>query len=231
MCWAWNDGNGCRCTRYAIEQEQEWKRAKSQVFPMLVAAGADLNAQTTEGETPLMTAVLHKYPMMLHLLLKEGASVDCSFKQEVAPLYCRNAFELALAVNFPEAVRILFNAGAEDTVLDHLDVAEEFHRIARNDEEEEAVEELYDDDEMQWYLDQKERRNESAKYLEQLIQQLKFERPRRLKMLCRKTIRTCLGQRIQKDIRQTGLPDPLIDYVLMKADLKEPGAFISGGKT
>ncbi len=229
MCWAWNDGNGCRCTRYAIEQEQEWKRAKSQVFPMLVPAGADLNAQTTEGETPLMTAVLHKYPMMLHLLLKEGASVNCKFREEVAPLYCRSAFELALAVNSPETAILLFNAGAEVSVLDHLELAEEFHTLERKyEEQEEEVEELYDEEEMYYYLIQKEREIQSEKYLKQLMRQLKSERPRSLKILCRKTIRTSLGQRIQKNIHKTGLPDPLIDYVLMKADLKEPETFISG---
>ncbi len=194
---------------------------------MLLAAGADLNAQTVEGETPLMTSVLYTYPMMFHLLIKEGASVDCSFKPEVAPLYCRTAFELAIALNFPEAVRILFDAGAQDNVLDHLEMAEEFYQLERDDGE------IY----MPYYAWDLRIHNEShnrrlnKEHLKQMIAQLISERPRSLKILCRKTIQTCLGQRIQKNIHKTGLPDPLIDYVLMKADLKEPQAFIWDGMT
>ncbi len=180
------------------------EESKSELLPMLLAAGAYLNAQTIEGETPLMTAVLYKYPMMFHLLIKEGASVDCQFKHKVAPLYCRTVFELALAVNFPEAVRILFDAGAKDTVLDHLENATDINETLQEEDCEE---------------------------LKQLIEQLKTERPRRLKILCRKTIRTALGPRIQGDVDKTGLPPALIDYVLMKADLKEAQDFIYDGMT
>ncbi len=162
---------------------------------MLLAAGADLNALTTEGETPLMTAVIYKYPMMLQLLIKEGASVDCQFKPEVAPLYCRSAFELAIAINFPEAVRLLFNAGAGDNVLDNLDLAEDIKNTLGEED------------------------NEGE--LKQIIEKIRSERPRRLKILCRKVLRDLLGQKIQENIRKTGLQDTLIDFVLMIAELDD----------
>ncbi len=181
------------------------EESKCQLLAMLLQAGADLNAQTIEGETPLMTAVLYKYPMMFHLLMREGASVDCRFKPEVAPLYCRTVFELALALNFPEAIRILFDAGAHDSVLDHLEFVEEINRT------------LHDED--------------TEGHLRQLIEQIQSERPRGLKILCRKIIRSSLGQKIQENIVATGLPNVLIDYVLMKAELKEGKDFIYGGMT
>ncbi len=181
------------------------EESKCEILTMLLQAGADLNAQTTEGETPLMTAVLYKYPMMLHLLLKEGASLDCRLKPEVAPLYCRTAFELALAINFPEAVRILFDAGAHDTVLDKLEVAEDI-KDTLNEERD-------------------------GGQLKQIVDQIQSERPRRLKILCRKTIRNSLGCKLQENISKTGLPNALIDYVLMKSDLKEGKDFIYDGMT
>ncbi len=181
------------------------EESKCELLPMLLQAGADLNAQTTEGETPLMTAILYKYPMMLHLIIKEGASLDCRLKPEVAPLYCRTAFELALAINFPEAVRILFDAGAEDNVLDNLEVAEDIK---------DALNEEHD-----------------GGQLKQIVDQIQSERPRRLKILCRKTIRTSLGHKLQENVSKTGLPNALIDYVLMKAELKEGNDFIYDGMT
>ncbi len=169
---------------------------------MLLQAGADLNAQTIQGETPLMTSVLYRYPMMFHLLMREGASIDCQFGQEDAPLHCRTLFELALAINFPEAVQILFNAGVEDKILDHLEEAQDIQNTLNNDND--------------------------AGELKQIIQEIQNERPRRLKILCRKTIRDVLGHKIQANIRKTGLPQVLIDYVLMVKELKEAEEFIYG---
>ena len=178
------------------------EEAKRDILPILLAAGADLNAQTIEGETPLMTSVLYKYPMMFHLLMKEGATIQCQFKPEVAPLYCRTVFELALFINFPEAVRILFNAGVDNSVLDHLEQAENI-QITLNEDEDEGE-------------------------LKQVIEEIQSERPRRLKILCRKTIRDALGHKIQENITKTGLPQVLSDYVLMVKELKEAEEFIYG---
>ncbi len=52
------------------------------------------------------------------------------------------------------------------------------------------------------------------------IQMLQEQRPRKLKMLCRKVIRTVLGCNIQRDISGTGLPRTLQNYVLMTEQLR-----------
>ncbi len=95
-----------------------------QIFKLLLRAGADINAQTVDGETPLMTATLAQYSMFIHMLLWEGASVECKLKSQVALPYCRNVLELALATNNVDSVRLLFEAGAQDIVLDHLNEIE-----------------------------------------------------------------------------------------------------------
>ncbi len=99
--------------------------SKVQIFRLLVQARADLNAETVDGETPLLTATLAQYSMFIHMLLKEGAGVKCKLKPQVAPPYCRNVFELALVAANVDAARLYFEAGADDTLLDHLDFISE----------------------------------------------------------------------------------------------------------
>ncbi len=174
---------------------------KLQILPMLLAAGADLNAKTIEGETPLMTAVLYKYPMMFHLLLREGASLEGQLKSEGVLPSCSDILSLALAVNNTMAARILFNAGAEDGILGN---AEE-----------------------NWCIMNALEKDDRSGKLRELIEDLRAQRPRTLMILSRKVIRTILGSNIQRDACKLGLPQRMCSYVLMVGEVKEGKDFLT----
>ena len=174
---------------------------KLQILPMLLQAGADLNAQTIEGETPLMTAVLYKYPMMFHLLMREGASLEGHLKSEGIPPGCNSVFSLALAVNNVMAARILFNAGADDDILAHI--------------------------ENNWGINTALEKDDRNGKLKELIEELKSRRPRTLIIQSRKVIRAILGSNIQRDVSKLGLPIRMCSYVLMEGEVKEGTDFLT----
>ena len=168
---------------------------------MLKNAGADLNARTVNGETPLMTAILCGYSNMVKLLLSEGASIDDKLNPEVAPPYCDTILGMALACQSFESARILFDAGACDVVLDYLNEVETV--INRWRKHGELTSQAFAD----------------------YTAQLKAERPRRLVVMARKVIRSHLGTNIKRDIELTGLPPSIQDFVLMKEQLISPPDF------
>ena len=153
-------------------------------------SGADINAESMEGETPVMTATMWHYNPMLHMLLREGASIDRQLSSQVATLYCCNVFELALAVHNFHAARLLFYAGAKDTILDHIEEVQ----ILR-----EALE-----------------CNNGEDTLQALIKELKSQRPRSLKIMSRKVIRDKLGKTIRRNIHEIGLPCLMEEYLLLE---------------
>ena len=151
-------------------------------------AGADVNAESSEGETPLMTATMWHYNKMLQMLLREGAGVEGELSSQVAPVYCSSVLGLALAVHNLQAARLLFYAGASDIILDHpedIPVLKD-----SNDSEEEA------------FIN--------------CIKDLRSQRPRSLKLMSRKVIRGILGTNIRQDIHRIGLPGLMEDYVLLE---------------
>ncbi len=106
--------------------KQHVEENKLKNFYLLKQAGADLNAQTIHGETPLMTAIMCSYNNMVQLLLSEGASVDYKLNPGVAAPYCDNMLGLALACDNVAAAMLLYDAGASDSTLDllHTDQAQ-----------------------------------------------------------------------------------------------------------
>ena len=163
------------------------EESKVKIFHLLKSAGADLNAKTELGETPMMTSIISHYDMMFKLLISEGANVDCSFSPGRAPLFSHSMLEVALAAGNLDVIHILFDAGVDDTILSHSGLNIFTHN----------------GDTTSW----------------DLVQRLNSERPRKLKILCRKVIRTVLGSNIQRDISGTTLPEQLQDYVLMSDQL------------
>ncbi len=169
---------------------------KLECFYLLKNAGADLNAQTVNGETPLMTAILCCYNNMVKLLLSEGASIDDKLNPQVAPPYCNTMLGMALACQCFESARILFDAGACDEVLGYLNEVE----IVIN----------------------RGRKHGDLTSFADYTAQMKAERPRKLVVLARKVIRSRLGTNIKRDIELTGLPSSIQDFVLMKEHLIIP---------
>ncbi len=180
-------------------RNRQTEENKFKIFHLLKTSGADLNAKTYLGETPLMTSIRAHYDMMFKLLLSEGAEVDYIFHPQVAPYYSHSMLQTALGSGNVQAIHILFEAGTNDSILDNL-----------------AFPSIYESNKSVWNA----------------IQMLQEQRPRKLKILCRKVIRTVLGCNIQRDISGTGLPRTLQDYVLMTEQLR-PGSVDSwdGGLT
>jgi hypothetical protein len=75
------------------------------VIKLLSDAGADINARTPDGATPLMNAVAH--PCNLRPLLDRGADLNARDK------WGRNALQLARDANETSAIRLLEEAGAK----------------------------------------------------------------------------------------------------------------------
>ena len=78
----------------------------------LVAAGADVRARGSNGETPLHSAVFNHWLAAAHLYLKHGASV----KDVAAPLHLallRNSGRLRYTNMDVEMVRLLLDSGAD----------------------------------------------------------------------------------------------------------------------
>ena len=86
----------------------------------LLAAGAKINAQDSEGKTPLAIAVFEEnqssltgeFPI-IQTLLEFGCDVNLGDKQGSTPLMQASRFCL------PIVVRILLDAGADPTLADH----------------------------------------------------------------------------------------------------------------
>jgi len=91
---------------YGTAQEQPGAR-RSEVTQLLVAAGADVNAQDNEGNTPLM-----KVPFDVEaarVLIEKGADVNARNKNGWTPLMCASS---------PGTVRLLLESGADPSARD-----------------------------------------------------------------------------------------------------------------
>ncbi len=183
--------------------KQHVEENKLECFYLLKNAGADLNARTVHGETPLMTAILCCYGNMVKLLLSEGASIDDKLNPQVAPPYCDTMLGMALGCQCFESARILFDAGACDVVLDHLNEVETV--VNRRRKHGELTSQAFAD----------------------YTAQMQAERPRKLGVLARKVIRSRLGTNVKRDIELTGLPSSMQDFVLMKDQLITSEQFVN----
>lgn len=87
-------------------------RAKNRTIKALLTAGADLEAPTTSGDTPLAVAAMHGGTGPGRLLLSDGARVNPMNKAGETPLM------QAAANGHLEMVRLLLQKGAEIGALD-----------------------------------------------------------------------------------------------------------------
>ena len=90
-------------------------RCDPEIVTTLIEAGAQINAQTDNGETPLYCAAFENQPESAGLLLEAGAQIELANKKGHTPLYicaCRSE---------PELATLLLAAGAN---IDHRDSIE-----------------------------------------------------------------------------------------------------------
>lgn len=76
------------------------------IVQALVEAGADLEGQNGEGETPLTLAVMGSHADLIRYLVKVGANLESSSFHETTPLMS------AVLLSNPETVRVLIALGA-----------------------------------------------------------------------------------------------------------------------
>jgi len=80
---------------------------------MLIQAGADVNARSANGRTPLSFAVEENEPEIVSLLLAAGADVNAKNKSGSTALIIA-----AMENNNPEVLNVLIQAGADVTEAD-----------------------------------------------------------------------------------------------------------------
>ncbi len=83
------------------------ERGHRPIVERLLREGADLNARTPDGVTPLYAAAFHGRTEILRLLLAAGAQVDCR------AAHGRTALFTAAAEGQVGAVEVLLSAGAD----------------------------------------------------------------------------------------------------------------------
>ncbi len=83
--------------------------ASGNVFKVrdLLDEGANINARTANGSTPLLGALYYRYPQTSELLISRGADVNARTTQGVTPLH------QAAWSDFPELCRLLLHRGAD----------------------------------------------------------------------------------------------------------------------
>lgn len=70
-------------------------------YDAALAKGANVNAQSPEGMTPLMMAVIADKPLLIRDLLKRGADVNCGDKKGNTPLH------IAVGKRYTDSLRVL----------------------------------------------------------------------------------------------------------------------------
>ena len=83
---------------------------------LLLAAGAKVDAKSSNGDKPLMTAVKSNRPEIVAVLLKAGASTDVRMPREEwgdNKHYKKTALEVAVAEKFTKVAQLLEAAGAK----------------------------------------------------------------------------------------------------------------------
>lgn len=83
-----------------------------ETIKMLVTAGADVNAKTNDGATPLRLAAFHGCADIIEVLLATGADINVRDDEGWTPLH-----EVACG-GYTEIVRTLITAGADKTIKD-----------------------------------------------------------------------------------------------------------------
>ena len=99
------DENGQTPLHLAFQLRRSW------LIPLLIKAGADLNAEDNDGMTPLLYAVQSRSTTTTQLLLEHGASVYLRNKNDLMPLhfaaqnYCSDNVVLLLQFGAPVDVQ------------------------------------------------------------------------------------------------------------------------------
>lgn len=86
------------------------------VVKTLIAAGADVNRKSTDGDSPLITAVQYQRAEIVAELLEQGARTDVRVPRDELgdnKHYKKTALELAAAEGYTEIVKLLKGAGAK----------------------------------------------------------------------------------------------------------------------
>ncbi|TRY85675.1 hypothetical protein DNTS_020371 [Danionella cerebrum] len=94
--WSSQDRTGCSALHWAAVDARDnasWTSLMMvcvvtgdvDVASLLISAGADVNAQDTDGKTPLMVAVLKNHEQLVQMLLNKGADSEIQNKGQVCP--------------------------------------------------------------------------------------------------------------------------------------------------
>jgi ankyrin repeat protein len=83
-----------------------------EISELLIAEGADVNAKSMRGRTPLHSAALNGHKETVELLIKKGADVNAKDKYGRTPLY-------EAATVLKEIVELLIAKGADVNVMDN----------------------------------------------------------------------------------------------------------------
>ncbi len=108
--------------------EDFWKSATPEAVKAVLAGGADVNARTKDGWTPLhFAAGVSKTPAVVTALLKGGADVNARLESGETPLQV-----VAVPSETPSIVTALLEAGADQTAKAE-DGQTPFDLIQKND--------------------------------------------------------------------------------------------------
>lgn len=88
-----------------------------ELVSQLLERGADLNASSQNGWTPLMLAILHNSAEMVKLLLTNGADANRTTQSEENP--CRSPLAVAVSNGRLEAVKLLIAHNANVDMTDN----------------------------------------------------------------------------------------------------------------